>query len=276
VAIEVDQRLRYTPKPGFEGVDTISYSISDGFGGTATAQVRVTITAYKEVVVTNKSSGGSMTLWTFLLLGTLVVFRRKSVIAALAILLFSPISQAADWYLHGNAGQSTADSQQNSLAAGLPVGTAITAFDKSDFSYGLGVGYQLHPAVAIEVGYQDLGDASSQISGESLTPGQYHDLLKAVSPLLVDGVSAALRFNLWQDDRWRLEVPLGVFFWSSEIKSRMNSTELRTETDGNDWLIGLQLHYQLTNDWQLGVGYQQINLAPNDVNSWLLSVRYHF
>ena len=276
VAIEADQRLRYTPKPGFDGVDTISYSISDGFGGTATAQVRITITAYKEVVVTNKSSGGSMTLWTLLLFGTVVVLRRKSVVAALAILLFSPISQAADWYLQGSAGQSTADSQQNSLAAGLPAGTALTAFDKSDFSYGLGVGYQLHPVVAIEVGYQDLGDASSQISGESLTPGQYHQLLKAVSPVLVGGVNAALRFTLWQEDRWRLELPVGVFFWDSEIKSRMNSTELRTETDGNDWLFGLQLHYKLTNQWQLGGGYQQINLAPNDVKSWLLSVRYHF
>ena len=277
VSIEAGQRLRYTPKAGFDGVDTISYSISDGAGGTATAQVMVTVTAFKDVVVENKSSGGSMTLWALLLLGTAAVLRRSSAGAAAAVmLLFSPISQSADWYLQGAAGHSSADSKQSSFAATLPAGTTITAFDKSDFSYGVAVGYRLHPAVAIEVGYQDLGDASSQLSGESLTPGQYHELLKTVSPVLVDGVSAAFRFTLWQDDRWRLELPVGVFFWNSEIKSRTNNTELRTESDGNDWLFGLQLQYQLTNEWLLGGGYQQINLAPNDVSSWLLSVRYQF
>ncbi|RVU35742.1 tandem-95 repeat protein [Rheinheimera riviphila] len=277
VSIEADQRLRYTPKSGFDGVDTISYSISDGFGGTATGQVLVTVTAFKEVVVENKSSGGSMTLWALLLLGTAAVLRRSSIgVTTALLLLFSPASQSADWYLQGVAGQSSADSKQSSLAAGMPAGTVITAFDKSDFSYGVAVGYQLHPSVAIELGYQDLGDASSQFSGESLTPQQYHALLKAVSPVLVDGVSAAFRFTLWQNDRLRLEVPVGLFFWDSEIKSRMNNTELVTENDGNDWLLGLQLQYQLVNDWQLGVGYQQINLAPNDVSSWLLSVRYQF
>jgi hypothetical protein len=277
VSIEAGQRLRYTPKSGFDGVDTISYSISDGLGGTATGQVLVTVTAFKEVVVENKSSGGSMTLWALLLLGTAAVFRRSSAGAAAAVmLLFSPISQSADWYLQGSAGHSSADSKQSSLAAGLPSGTAITDFDKSDFSYGVALGYQLHPSVAIELGYQDLGDASSQLSGESLTPGQYHELLKAVSPVLVDGVSAAFRFTLWQDNRLRLELPVGVFFWDSEIESRVNNTVLRTESDGNDWMLGLQLQYQLTNDWQLGGGYQQINLAANDVNSWLLSLRYQF
>lgn len=277
VSIEAGQRLRYTPKAGFDGVDTISYSISDGAGGTATAQVMVTVMAFKDVVVENKSSGGSMTLWALLLLGTAAVLRRSSAGAAAAVmLLFSPISQSADWYLQGAAGHSSADSKQSSFAATLPAGTTITAFDKSDFSYGVAVGYRLHPAVAIEVGYQDLGDASSQLSGESLTPGQYHELLKTVSPVLVDGVSAAFRFTLWQDDRWRLELPVGVFFWDSEIKSRTNNTELRTESDGNDWLFGLQLQYQLTNEWLLGGGYQQINLAPNDVSSWLLSLRYQF
>ncbi len=38
----------------------------------------------------------------------------------------------------------------------------------------------------------DLGEASSQISAESLTPQQYHEVVKAVSPVLVDGFTAAV------------------------------------------------------------------------------------
>ena len=277
VRIEADQRLRYTPKAGFDGVDIISYRVTDSQGGEASAQVRVTVTALKDVVVDNKSGGGSMTLWMVLALAGAVVLRRRSVVglAAMVLLWFSPVSQAEQWYLQGSVGHSKADQQQSRLVEELPNGT-ITAFDDNDSSYGLALGYQLHPHVALELGYQDLGEAGSEISGESLTPAQYHDLVKAVSPVLVDGYTAAVRLSLWQNDLLNLEVPVGLFFWDSKIESRMGGTVLRSETDGNDWFLGVQLNYKLAQDWQLGLGYQQLNLEPNDVNSWQLSVRYSF
>jgi autotransporter-associated beta strand protein len=277
VRIEADQRLRYTPKAGFNGVDIISYRVTDSQGGEASAQVRVTVTALKDVVVDNKSGGGSMTLWMVLALAGAVVLRRRSVVglAAVVLLWFSPVSQAEQWYLQGSVGHSKADQQQSRLVEELPNGT-ITAFDDNDSSYGLALGYQLHPHVALELGYQDLGEAGSEISGESLTPAQYHDLVKAVSPVLVDGYTAAVRLSLWQNDLLNLEVPLGLFFWDSKIESQMGDTVLRSEMDGNDWFLGVQLNYKLAQDWQLGLGYQQLNLEPNDVNSWQLSVRFSF
>jgi hypothetical protein len=276
VSIEADQRLRYTPKVGFDGVDTISYRITDGVGGEATAQVSVTVRAYQPVVVDNKSSGGSMTMWMVIVLAGAVVLRRRSMLAAAAVLLsFSPFSQSADWYLQASAGQSNADQKQSRLVEQLPDGT-ITGFDDSDSSYGFTLGYQVHPYVALEAGYLDLGEASSQISAESLTPQQYHEVVKAVSPVLVDGFTAAVRFSLWQNEQWNLEVPLGVLFWDSEIESRMDDTVLTSETDGTDIYLGVQLNYQLAAGWKVGVGYQQLNLKPNDVNSWLVSLRYEF
>jgi hypothetical protein len=277
VSIEADQRLRYTPKVGFDGVDTISYRITDGVGGEATAQVSVTVRAYQPVVVDNKSSGGSMTMWMVIVLAGAVVLRRRSMlaVAAAVLLSFSPFSQGADWYLQASAGQSNADQKQSRLVEQLPDGT-ITGFDDSDSSYGFTLGYQVHPYVALEAGYLDLGEASSQISAESLTPQQYHEVVKAVSPVLVDGFTAAVRFSLWQNEQWNLEVPLGVLFWDSEIESRMDDTVLKSETDGTDIYLGVQLNYQLAAGWKVGVGYQQLNLKPNDVNSWLVSLRYEF
>jgi VCBS repeat-containing protein len=43
VTINADGTLSYTPVPNFNGTDTITYTISDGQGGTATAMVAVTI-----------------------------------------------------------------------------------------------------------------------------------------------------------------------------------------------------------------------------------------
>jgi hypothetical protein len=277
VSIEADQRLRYTPKVGFEGVDTISYRISDGAGGEASAEVKVTVTAYKEVIVDNKSGGGSLSLWMVLALAGVVAFRRRAVpgVAMVMLLSFSPFSQSADWYLQGSLGQSKADQPGRSLAAALPNGT-VTSVDDSDQSYGIALGYQLHPNVALELGYQDLGEASSQLHGESLTPAEYHQLVKALTPVLADGVTAAVRFSVWQNDTLSLEVPVGVIFWESELTSRMNGSELKTEQDGNDWYLGVQLNYRLADHWKVGLGYQQLNLEPNDITSWQLSVRYSF
>lgn len=78
VSISADQRLRYTPKIGFNGVDTIRYTVQDGVGGEASAEVKVTVQAYVDVLVSNKSSGGgSLTLWLVLGLAAAVVLRRK-------------------------------------------------------------------------------------------------------------------------------------------------------------------------------------------------------
>ena len=218
-----------------------------------------------------------MTWWMVMVLAGAVVLRHRSVLGltAIALLSFSPFSQSADWYLQGSAGHSKADQQQSRLVEELPSGT-INGYDDNDTSYGITLGYQLHPYVTFEAGYLDLGEASSQISGDSLTPGQYHEIVKAVSPVLVDGFTAAVRFRVWQNDQWNLEVPVGVMFWESEIESRMDDEVLKTETDGSDLYLGVQLNYQLAAGWKVGLGYQQLNLKPNDVNTWLVSLRYEF
>lgn len=277
VSIEADQRLRYTPKAGFAGVDTISYTVTDSSGDSATGSVSVTVRAYQDVVVDNKSSGGSMSWWMGMVLAGAVMMRRRSVlgVAAVALLSFSPFSQGENWYLQGSVGHSKADQKQSNLVDELPGGT-ITAFDDSDSLYGITVGYKLHPSFSLEIGYQDSGEASSQISGDSLTPEQYHELVKAVSPVLVDGWIIAGRFTLWQNEQWDLEVPLGVLNWDSEIESTMDDTRLYSKDSGKDWFLGVQLNYNLSDDWKVGLGYQELRLEANDVSSWMLSLRYDF
>ena len=277
VSIEADQRLRYTPKAGFAGADTISYTVTDSSGDSATGSVSVTVRAYQDVVVDNKSSGGSMTWWIGMVLAGAVMVRRRSVlgVAAVALLSFSPFSQGEDWYLQGAVGHSKADQKQSRLVDELPSGT-ITAFDDSDTLYGITLGYRVHPYFALEMGYQDSGEASSQISGDSLTPEQYHELVKAVSPVLVDGWTIAARFMLWQNQQWDLEVPLGILNWDSEIESTMDDTTLYSTRDGKDWFLGVQLNYKVSDSWKVGLGYQQLELEANDVSSWMLSLRYDF
>ncbi len=282
VTIEADQRLRYTPKAGFSGVDTISYTVRDNTGDTATSAVTVTVTAYQSVVVDNKSSGGSMTVWMLLALGAVLLTRRRSAVAATALLLLSysaashsAANNNANWYLQASAGFSSTDAKQHQLAAQLPAGS-ISAFDDSDQAFGLSLGYQLNSYAALELGYQDSGEASSQIRADSLTPQQYHTLVKTVSPVLTEGWIVAARFMPWQHDQWSLDVPVGIINWEHEVSSTMGSTSLTSKQDGTDWFAGMQLNYRLSTNWQAGLGYQQQWLDANNISSWLMSARYNF
>ncbi|XQW84544.1 Ig-like domain-containing protein [Thalassotalea piscium] len=73
--------LFYTPSVGFEGVDTLSYSITDNNGGESQGQVEITLTIKSTEIISvpKKSSGGGSFGGFILLLGSgIFLIRRKS------------------------------------------------------------------------------------------------------------------------------------------------------------------------------------------------------
>ncbi|QYX66870.1 putative Ig domain-containing protein [Shewanella putrefaciens] len=279
VSIETN-KLRYIPKTGFDGVDTVSYRISDGLGGEATGQVLITVKAYQEVVIDNKSGGGSMALWALGLIVATGLIRRRELhkVVLGAVLLASTVTQAnaADnWYVEGFVGQAQVDSGRRELQSDAAAGV-VTSVDDKDTAFGLSVGYQWTPMVAIELGYADFGNGSARIEGASLTPAQYHEQVKAVTPVLADGVMLGLRLTLLQHDAWRFEVPIGLFRWQADISSTMGNSRLTTELDGTDWYAGVRFSYQVSDAWSVGLGYQYVDIEPNDFLSYQLNLRYQF
>ncbi|WP_259528353.1 Ig-like domain-containing protein [Shewanella baltica] len=280
-AVSVESnKLRYIPKAGFDGVDTVSYRISDGLGGEATGQVFITVKAYQEVVIDNKSGGGSMSLWALGLIITAGLIRRRELHKAVlgAVVLAGTVNQAnaADnWYVEGFVGQAQVDSSRRDLQPQTAAGV-VTSVDDKDTAFGLSVGYQWTPMVAIELGYADFGNGSSRIEGASLTPAQYHEQVKAVTPVLADGVMLGLRFTLLQHDAWRFEMPIGLFRWQADISSTMGNSRLTTELDGTDWYAGVRFSYQVSDAWSVGLGYQYVDIEPNDFLSYQLNLRYQF
>lgn len=59
VTIESDQRLRYVPKLGFQGVDVVSYQIGDSLGAVASARLRVQVSPQPTIDVAKGKGGGS-------------------------------------------------------------------------------------------------------------------------------------------------------------------------------------------------------------------------
>ncbi|WP_261738088.1 putative Ig domain-containing protein [Shewanella xiamenensis] len=278
VTIEAN-KLRYIPKTGFDGVDTVTYRISDGQGGEATGQVLITVKAYQEVIIDNKSGGGSMTLWALAFILACAMLRRRELQRlALGCLLFLSVTQqaqATDWYVEGFIGQAKADKTLPELNVQVGEGQLLNV-DDSDTAFGVSLGYQWTPTVALELGYADFGEGSARIKGATLTPEQYHELVKTVTPVLADGVMLGLRLTLLEHEGWRFEVPVGLFHWQADISSTMGNTTIKTDLDGTDWYAGVRFSYQFSDAWSVGLGYQYIDIEPNDLLSYQLNLRYQF
>ncbi|WP_425289082.1 Ig-like domain-containing protein [Shewanella xiamenensis] len=278
VTIEAN-KLRYIPKTGFDGVDTVTYRISDGQGGEATGQVLITVKAYQEVIIDNKSGGGSMTLWALAFILVCAMLRRRELqrlaLGCLLLLSVTQQAQATDWYVEGFIGQAQADKTLPELNAQVGEGQLLNV-DDSDTAFGVSLGYQWMPIVALELGYADFGEGSARIQGSTLTPAQYHELVKTVTPVLADGVMLGLRFTLLQHQGWRFEVPVGLFHWQADISSTMGNTTITTDLDGTDWYAGVRFSYQFSDAWSVGLGYQYLAIEPNDLLSYQLNLRYQF
>ena len=280
VSVE-SNKLRYIPKTGFDGVDTVSYRISDGFGGEATGQVFVTVKAYQDVVIDNKSGGGSVSLGALILLLAGGLIRRRAwhllSVVLLLVGMVNPVNAANEgyWYAEGFIGQAQVDNGKRVLQPQAGAG-AVTSVDTTDTAIGVSVGYQWTPLVAVELGYADFGNGSARIEGASLTPEQYHEQVKGVTPVLADGVTLGLRFTLLQHEAWRFEVPIGLFRWQADISSTMGNSRLTTALDGTDWYAGVRFSYQFTESWSVGLGYQYVDIEPNDFLSYQLNLRYQF
>lgn len=272
VNIEADNKLRYIPKTGFSGADQVSYRIRDSKGAEATAVLTVTVTAYQNVVVENKSSGGSSGGWMLLGLVALAGWRRRAGwVVLLSAMLATTQAAAADVYLQLGAGQSEAGSRQFNLPQGSLIST-----DNTDTGYQLLAGYRLLDNLAFELGYQKLGEGSATISGSVLDAAKYQQLVAQATPVLGDGLSAAVRWQFWQLNDWQFELPLGVMHWQADLSSKMAANTLTQELDGTDWFSGLTLNYKLSPAWQAGISYQRVLLEPADVNQYLLHLRYQF
>ena len=279
--INADNHITYTPKTGFDGVDTITYTINDGKDGQAQATVSITVTAYEIITVTNKSSGGGSMGYLSLLLGSLLIMRRNKKIAqskqirqwsvtVLSLCLLSFNSQA-NWHLDATLGQAKTKDTNTTLQSGT-----ITAFDDSDTSWSLGGGYAFDNGIDVGVHYLDMGEGSATITGESLTPEQYHQAVSTLSPILVSGVGIEVGYQFWQEQNFSSSVFVGMLAWEGDIASEYNGHILKTEVDGTDVYYGIKGTYQLTSQWQLGLGFKRYNLAPNDVDNVYLSVNYQF
>ena len=283
VVINENNTLTYTPISGFDGTAVITYIVDDGQGDQATAQVSVVVKAYQSVTVKNKSKGGSMGGVIIALTG-LVLYRscrkrqlvnKQVVQGAVALVVAASMNAAAaepQWFLTGSIGKSQVSESINTPS---DIGITSRDIDKSDTSYSVGGGVK-YDAFAFMVSYEQLGEASANFSGDTLTTSSFHQTLAESAPKLVDGISLQGQYTFWQSDAMHASVGLGVLAWELDYTSKLNDSVIEMDEDDIDLFYNLALGYTLTEQIDVSLKVSRYNLSVNDVNNIAIGVTYHF
>ncbi|TVP00759.1 hypothetical protein AYI86_05235 [Shewanella algae] len=281
VSITTSQTLSYQPKTGFAGTDIISFSVSDGNGASATAQVVVTVTAYQEVVVENRSSGGAVAPWALALMLVMAGFRRLSLrLASLPLLLLLAIGVSfnaqARWSVNLNLGYSHARLSESDINQALPAEIKLTELDKDDFAWSMVLNYQANDAWALQFGYLDLGETSLMLAGSTLAPQALQQSLANLGPQLASGVTAGAEYRFWRYHDWSFSLNGGIFVWESDFNSQWQQQELRYDDSGVDFYWGLGGQYQLSEQWAIRADYRRYMLDRNQVDGVFLGLEFFF
>ncbi|HDS1197311.1 TPA: fibronectin type III domain-containing protein [Shewanella algae] len=281
VSITTSQTLSYQPKTGFAGTDIISFSVSDGNGASATAQVVVTVRAYQEVVVENRSSGGAVAPWALALMLLMAGFRRLSLrLASLPLLLLLAIGVSfnaqARWSVNLNLGYSHARLSESDINKALPAEVKLTELDKDDFAWFVALNYQASDAWALQFGYLDLGETSLMLAGSTLDPQALQQSLANLGPQLASGVTAGAEYRFWRYHDWSFSLNGGIFIWESDFSSQWLQQELRYDDSGVDFYWGLGSQYQLSEQWAIRADYRRYMLDRNQVDGVFIGLEFFF
>lgn len=190
----------------------------------------------------------------------------RTFIGIAVLLIGASAAHAQDWYALAGAGQTKADIQNSAISPSF-VGT----IDNTDTGWKVGVGYQLHPNVAVELNYVDLGEAKAQgnVGAQSLT-GTVE--AKAVGLTVVG--SLPLNPSLSLIGR------LGMARWDNDTKATVGASSISDSDSGTDPTYGVGVQFSFSKTLGLRAEWERFTdideEGPSDVDLLSASLVFRF
>jgi len=195
--------------------------------------------------------------------------------------MFTPaMVNASDWYVGGAFGYSKTnvpkqDINQSLNQAGQSVG--VDSLSDSGTSTEVFVGYQLSDIFALEVGYLNLGDRDIVLSGDILDSSSFYDTVEHIYPDTGKGATLGVIATYPLSDHWYIGGKVALFHWQQDYDLTVAGSKVGADSaKGTDVLLGAELGYQLTKQFQINTSISTVSLENDNVNNITLGVRYSF
>ncbi|YCO01829.1 Ig-like domain-containing protein [Vibrio sp. VNB-15] len=271
VSIENNQ-LVYQAPADFFGVDTLSYGISDGNGGTAFSNVSVNVNLASNDVVRNSSSGGSIGGWFVMILAVFGAIRAGQVRVSTVLLgLLTAFNVNADWFLKADIGQARADDRNYDNNA------QVLSVEDRDTAWLLGVGYRYNQDWAVSVNYINLGKGNAELEADvNQSPEDYHRTVAKVTPALGHGIGLDVDYALWENEKVSFNGIAGALAWRTEFESEYQGQKVESTEDGIDPYVAFAFKGKLSSSVLLGAKVSRYFIHLNDVTTYSAIIEYQF
>lgn len=183
------------------------------------------------------------------------------------------------WYVGGEFGVSYTDFDKdrlNDLATASGLTLTSSKIDDSDHSGGLFFGYQLSQYLAIEAGYRNLGEYTTELKGTTTDPAQFNQLASTILPESGDGASLGIVVSTPVNDLWKVSGKIGMWDWDSDNDVSASTTVANTKSSGTDLYYGLEASYQATERLQAYVAAVRYQFDRDESTNLSLGLRYFF
>lgn len=229
------------------------------------------------------------------------MLRKRNVVSAVTLGLAMAFSSAnavdAGWYVGLQAGQSTADIDQEELdflvediffAAGATVLSGSSSLEDTDTTWSVFGGYRFNPYLAVEAGYTELGTYEYRAEGLINPPGPISSAPASVGiDFSAAGFNTAVIGSLPLSEAFDLHARLGIFFSDTDIDVSASSTGVsesdRASGSDTDIYYGAGVNWHFADHWTLGLDYllykdvgSEDDTGETDVDSFILQASYRF
>ncbi len=170
-------------------------------------------------------------------------------------------------------------------------GADISSIDNRDFSWQIGLGYQVDNNLSFRVSYLDLGQGTLVIEGDTVKPDELHQQVSEIMPILANGVTFGIQYQLFQHGPFSVDVDLGGFRWKSKLTSQLGNDTITHEQQDVDFYYGVKTYYHFLSasdedsllenslsksNWSVYLSYNAYRLPSDDIENWSLGLEYAF
>jgi OOP family OmpA-OmpF porin len=215
------------------------------------------------------------------------MFRRTAPLLLLALASCSGVGrsprQEVEWfqrgfYLGGSAGVATSTASESNLehdVEDIQPGSEITDYDDTDFAWKAYAGYRFNAPFAIEGGWVELGEITSDIATTATDVDDFLSQVEDIHPFLGAGPFLGARYYVIDTNRFHIGIGGGLWWWNAKVKVKAGTGEkMDPEDDKIDGFFGVNAIWDFTERFSIRADYERYYLDDFEADVFTAGLQY--
>ena len=195
--------------------------------------------------------------------------------------LVLPLSEAlaGSWGVTGNIGHARGDADATVLnnqisAQGLNATASSSKLNRT--AWQLMLAYQYTPEWSVELGYVDLGDVATKLSGNTADINSFLTSVSDIHPQTAYGWQLSASYHYPVEETLSIVVRAGILNWRSKYRLESTEASLAVNADGNSGMFSLGIDKGLGQNKIINFNYSQYDIDGESIPVLGVGLTYTF